>query len=295
MRVLTTRQKTILSDMSLLLVAALWGGGFVAIKDTLNTMTPMVMMAIRFSLAALIVFVVLHKWIGKLTFSEIKKGSVVGVILFMAFAVQTYGLQFTTASKQGFLTAVYVVLVPLLYWMIYRKRPELKVFAGSGLTIVGIGLISLQGGLSIGLGDALTLVSALLYAAHIISIEYYAKGMSSFKLAFIQIATAAVCFIITALLAEPLPTSVSIRAWGSIVYMAFFATFLCFTIQTVAQKYTTSSHAAIILSLESVFAALFGILLLKEAMSPLMLVGCVLIFVAILIVEVDLKGSQGSQ
>lgn len=292
MRSLTSRQKAILSDFSLLFVAAVWGGGFVAVKDALDTVTPMVLMAVRFVLAAVIVYLALFKWIGKIEKSDFKKGSVVGTILFLAFAAQTYGLQFTTASKQGFLTAVYVVLVPLLSWALYKKPPSIRTFLGSLLTIIGIGLISLQSGLSINIGDALTLLCALLFAGHIISIEYFAKDMSVFKLAFLQIAIAAGWFIIVALMTEPIPVGLTDRAWFAIVYLAVFSTFACFTVQTVAQKYTSSSHASIILSLESVFAAVFGIIILNEQMTPIMLVGCALIFIAILVIEVNFKKNE---
>lgn len=287
MSALTKKQKGLISDVSLLFVAAVWGGGFVAVKDTLNAMTPMMLMAVRFSLAAVIVYLALFKWIGRISREELKKGAVVGFFLFSAFAVQTYGLQYTTASKQGFLTAIYVVFVPLLSWIFYKKRPGIRAFLGSGLTILGIALISLQGGFNLNLGDTLTLMCAVLYAAHILSIEYFAKDMNVFKLAFLQIAIAAVFFIIIALLTEPIPTVISTRSWISIGYMAMFATFGCFTVQTVAQKYTTSSHASILLSLESVFAALFGILLLGEVMTPMVIVGCALIFVAIMVIEVE--------
>lgn len=284
---MTSRKKAFLSDLSLLFVALVWGGGFVAVKDALNTMTPMVLMALRFTIAALILYVFLHKWIGKITISDWKKGAVVGTFLFTAFAAQTYGLQYTTASKQGFLTAVYVVVVPLLAWIIYRKRPSTKAFIGSAITLAGIGLISLNSEFSLNIGDSLTLLCAVLFAAHILSIEYFAKSMETVKLAFIQIAVAAVMCIIFALLTEPIPTEISTRAWSAILYLAVFSTFACFTVQTIAQKYTSSSHASIIMSLESVFAALLGVVLLSEEMTLKMVIGCVMIFAAILIVEVD--------
>lgn len=284
---LTANQKRLLSDLSLLFVAFVWGGGFVAVKDALNTVTPMVLMSIRFVLATAVLYLFLHRFIGKISLLDFKKGSVVGVILYLAFAAQTFGLQYTTASKQGFLTATYVIMVPLIYWVLYRKRPPIKAFVGSFVTIVGIGLISLNATLSLNIGDMLTLLCAVLFAGHIISIEYFAKDMNVFKLAFLQIGIAAVLFVITALATEPIPSSLTPRAWFAIVYLAIFSTFACFTVQTIAQKYTSSSHVSILLSLESVFAALLGVVLLGEVLTPLMLVGCALIFAAILLVEVN--------
>ncbi|MBF4692866.1 DMT family transporter [Fusibacter ferrireducens] len=291
---LSKNQQKYLSDLSLLFVAAVWGGGFVAVKDALNTVTPMFLMAIRFVLATLFLYMFLFKWIGKLSLQDIKKGSVVGIILFLAFSAQTVGLQYTLASKQGFLTATYVVMVPFLSWIFYKKMPGVKAFLGSLITVAGIGLISFQGTSSfvLNIGDGLTLLCALLFAMHILSIEYFAKDMAVIKLAFVQIAVAAILFVITAFITEPIPVSLSPRAWFAIVYLAMFSTFLCFTVQTVAQKFTTSSHASIILSLESVFAALFGVILLKEHMSKMMLVGCGLIFIAILMVELNFSSKS---
>ncbi len=289
---MTSKTKALLSDVSLLFVALVWGGGFIAVKDGLNTMTPMVLMALRFTLAAFILFVLLRKWIGKITSKDWQQGAVVGTFLFLAFAAQTYGLQFTTASKQGFLTAVYVVVVPLLSWMLYKRRPPIKAFVGSILTLTGIGLMSLTDGLSINFGDALTLLCAVLFAAHIMSIEFFAKSMNTVKLAFIQIAVAAVFSVITALITEPLPSGLTTQSWIAVVYLAVFSTFLCFTVQTIAQKYTTSSHASIIMSLESVFAAVLGVWLLKDVMTFKMIMGSILIFAAILIVEVEFKKKE---
>lgn len=286
---LTTKRKQYLSDVSLLFVAAFWGGGFVAVKDALDTMTPLFLMTYRFIFASVIMYIFMHKKIGKFSKSDIKNGSVVGFILFLAFAAQTFGLQYTTASKQGFLTATYVVMVPLLYWILYKKRPSNKAFIGSLITIIGIGLVSLQKDMVFNLGDNLTLLCALFFAAHIISLEYYTKKMDVLKLSFLQLAVASVLFTGSALIFEPIPVYVTGRAWVAIIYLALFSTFACFTIQTIAQKHTTSSHAAIIMSLESVFAAVFGILLLNEVLTPIMMLGCALIFVAILLIEVQFK------
>lgn len=289
MNQLSNKKRQFLSDVSLLFVAAVWGGGFVAVKGALDTMTPLVLMAYRFIMATVIMYIFLHKKIGKFSKEDLKNGSIVGTILFFAFAAQTFGLQYTTASKQGFLTATYVVMVPLLYWILYKKRPQHKAFIGSALTIVGIALVSVNKEMIFNIGDGLTLLCALLFAAHIISLEYYTKSMDVLKLSFLQLAVAAVLFTGSAVIFEPIQLSLSGSELFSITYLAIFSTFLCFTVQTVAQKYTSSSHASIIMSLESVFAALFGVLLLNEVLTSFMLMGCTLIFVAILIIELDFK------
>ncbi len=284
--------KSLLADLSLLIVAFVWGGGFVAVKDALNTLSPMLLMAFRFTIAAAIIYVFFRKKIGKIDKSDLKGGGVVGLVLFVAFAFQTVGLQYTTASKQGFLTAIYVVLVPLLYWIFYKKPPAKKVFIASFLAIIGIGLISLDGGLSINLGDGLTLTCALFFALHILSIEFFSKDMNGFKLAFLQMAVAALLCIVMAVLTEPVRLALTEREWLAVLYLAVFSTFACFTIQTIAQRYTSSSHASLIMSLESVFAALLGILLLGEVMTVKIIFGSALVFIAILIVEVKFSKKE---
>ncbi len=224
-----------------------------------------------------------------MSLNDIKKGAVVGTILFSAFASQTFGLLYTTASKQGFLLSTYVVFVPLLYWIINKSRPRLKAIVGSLITLVGIYMISLQGAVSLKFGDSLTLLGALLFAAHIISIEYFAKDMNVFKLSFIQIVVAGILATLTAFITEPIPIEMTGRTWMSLVFLGVFSTFVCFTIQTVAQKYTSSSHASIIMSSESVFAAILGIVLLGEVMTINVLIGCGLILVAVLVIEVEFK------
>ncbi len=282
-----TTQKKYLADFSLLFVAFAWGGGFVAVKDALDFLTPFYLMSFRFLLASLVVYLALRKWMGPITRQDVKKGAVVGSIPFLAFAAQTIGLQYTTASKQGFLTATYVVMVPFLYWVFYKKRPAINVFVGSFLTLAGIGIIGLDEGLALSRGDSLTLLCALFFAMHILSIEYFAQDLHVFALAFLQITVAALLFAVSAVVFEPMPSHIPSRAWIAIVYMAVVSTFGCFTLQTVAQKYTTSSHASIIMALESVFAAVLGVWLLKESFTGTMLAGCALIFAAILLVELN--------
>jgi len=249
----------------------------------------MFLLAFRFGIAALILYGFMFKWIGKLTKEDIKNGIIVGTVLFAAYAAQTYGLKYTTASKQGFMLTTYVVMVPFLYWLVHKKRPQLRVIVGSVITIVAIYLISLQETLSLELGDVLTLVGAFLFAAHILFLEHFTKHMNVFKLAFMQMVMAWFLSTTTAFLTEPIPFEISSRIWISLLFLGVFSTFICFTIQTVAQKYTSSSHASIIMSTESVFAAIMGVLILGEVMTKNVIVGCCMIFVAVLIIELDIK------
>ncbi len=287
--VLTDSKKRYLADISLVAFAVLQGAAFVAGKDALVSITPMFLLAYRFGIATLFFYGFLSKRIGKLSKEDVVKGTAVGTVLFSAFAAQTYGLLFTTASKQGFLLSTYVVMVPFLYWLVHKKRPRLKAFVGSVITIAAIYIISMQGSLSLELGDALTLVGAFLFGVHILSIEHFTKNMNVFKLAFVQILVALVWSLLTAFITEPIPAMMTGRVWYSLLFLGVFSTFVCFTIQTVAQKYTSSSHASIIMSMESVFAAILGVVLLGETMTSNIIIGFGLIFIAVLVIELDIK------
>ncbi len=281
------KKKQYLADFGLFLVAAVWGGGFIAVKDALDTMSPFLLMAYRFTIAAAIVYVFFKRKMGKITKKDFIGGFYVGAILFIAFAFQTVGLKYTTASKQGFLTAVYCVLVPIIYWIVYKEMPKFKVFIGSILTIIGIYLVSMHEAISFSLGDGLTLICAVFFAIHILLLEYYTKKIDVFKLTFLQLAIAALFGLIFSFIFEVPRINVSSKEMFAIMYLAFFSTFICYVLQTLCQKYTPSSHASIIMSLESVFAAVFGVVLLNEVMTPLMVIGCAIIFLAILITELD--------
>lgn len=286
---LTDKKKQYFADIGLVVFAILQGAAFVAGKDALDSITPMFLLAFRFGIATLFLYGFMFKWIGKLTKEDVRNGIIVGTFLFAAYAAQTYGLKYTTASKQGFVLTTYVVIVPFLYWIVHKKRPQLRVIVGSVITIFAIYLISLQETLSLEIGDMLTLVGAFLFAAHILSLEHFTKHMNVFKLAFMQMVMACFLSTITAFLTEPIPLEISSRIWLSLLFLGVFSTFICFTIQTVAQKYTSSSHASIIMSTESVFAAIMGVLILGEVMTRNVIIGCCMIFTVVLVIELDVK------
>ncbi|MDM8534482.1 DMT family transporter [Clostridiaceae bacterium HSG29] len=283
------KNRMYLADFSLLIVAMLWGGTYVVVKNAFNSINLPLLLTFRFVIASTLMYLLFNKKIGKITLNDLKKGSVVGVILFLGFLFINYGLMYTEASKQGFLVASYVVIVPLLYWILYRKRPETKFFIGSILTIYGIGLITLENGFTISFGDSLTLISAIFFAMHIISIEYYAKNMNIYKLAFLQFFVCAILSVILVVFTKQLYFDFPSSTWYSIIYLSVIATLFCFSTQTIAQKYTNSSHASIIMSLESVFAAILGIVFLNEVLTPPMIFGGFLIMCAVLIIELDIK------
>ncbi len=284
------KKSSVYADLALLLVAMVWGGGFIAVKDSLNIITPFYQMAMRFSLACIIMCVVFYKRVKTVSKTQLKNGFIIGIFLFLGFALQTVGIKYTTAGKSAFLTAIYVVIVPFLQWIIFKKRPDNYSIGGAFICLVGISLLTIDGnGFSISYGDTLTLICAFGFAGQILAIAKYVENDDPIILTAVQLGGAAILSIIVAMIFEPFPVNMNLETTASIIYLAVFSTTLAFLLQNIAQKYTSSTHAAIILSLEAFFGALFSVMLLDEVFTLLMLIGCILIFIAIITTETKLN------
>ncbi|MCX7885368.1 MAG: DMT family transporter [Caloramator sp.] len=282
------KTKGVYADISLFIVAFIWGGGFVAVKNALDNIKPFYMLSIRFILSFIILSIIFNKRIKNITKKDIKSGFIIGIFLFLGFATQTIGLQYTTVGKQSFLTGTYVVIVPFLYWIVSKKGPGLQSTIAAFLTLSGIGLLTLNGkGFYLNKGDALTLICALFFAAQILAIGHYAQNMDPILLSIIQMGFAGFASLIFAVIFEPFPYGINRSSAFAIFYLVIFSTLLAFLVQNVAQKYTLSTHAAIILSLESVFGSILSVIILKEKFTFTMVLGCLFIFLAILLTEAN--------
>jgi drug/metabolite transporter (DMT)-like permease len=203
----------------------------------------------------------------------------------MAFAVQNVGLNETTASSNAFLTATNVVFVPFLYWIYTKKRPSLTIIIASIMTLVGVGLMTLNQSLLMGRGDLLSILGAVFFAIHIVVVGKYAKEHDPIVLTFIQIASAGIFMVISAFILEPIPMVISSKVWVGMIYQVVLGTVTCYVLQNSAQKHTSSSHTSIILSLEAFFATIMAVIVLKEQLTMQMIIGSFLIFLAIIVVE----------
>ena len=279
------KKKSILADMSLLLVAIVWGGGFIAVKGALDSISPFYIMAMRFSISVIIMLLVFRKKIKLITKNDLKIGTMIGFLLFLGFAAQTVGMKYTTAGKNAFLTGTNVVIVPFLYWAISKKKPDVYSLISAFLCFIGIGLLTIDGGLHLSLGDSLTLLCAVFFAAHIVSVGFFAKKVDVILLVIVQLGAAATFSIIAAIIYEPMPQSLNSGTIFAIGYLAIFSTMIAFIVQNVAQKYTTSTHTAIILCLESVFGSILSVIMLNEIFTSKMILGCLTIFIAIITTE----------
>lgn len=282
-------KKSIGADLSLLFVALIWGSGFIATKYGLDMISPLYLNAFRFSIAFILMVVIFHKKLKKVNKKNLIGGIVIGIFLYTAFAFQTVGLQYTTAGKQAFLTGTNVIIVPFLYWLVQGKRPDNYSFVATILTFIGIALLSLENGFQMQLGDSLTIVCAFLFACHIVSIGYYTKENDPIVLTVLQFGVAAILSLLTAFLFEDAPSNIPTSGILSVMYLGVFSTLIAFLIQNIAQSKTSSTHAAIMLSLESVFGSILSAILLAEVFSSQMIVGCVIIFIAIITAETKWK------
>ena len=211
-----TKKQVLFADLGLLLVALLWGAGFLFTKRGLDYITPLWMMSMRFVGATIIMSIVFYKNFRKISKSDLKAGLIIGIFLYIAFATQTIGLQYTSISNQAFLTATNVVFVPFLVWMVYKKAPDKFAFIGAALATVGIGLITLKEGLHLNVGDMWTLACAVFFAGHIVSIGFFAKENDPIALTIVQFAVAAVLSLVSALMMEPLPAKIGSEAMLSV-------------------------------------------------------------------------------
>lgn len=206
-----------------------------------------------------------------------------GAALFIGFSLQIIGLQYTTPSKNAFLTATNVVIVPFIAFLICRKKVGFRGIIGAVLAIVGVGLLSLDKDLSLGLGDGLTLICAVGFAFQIFLTSIFVKKYRASVLNFIQMCTAGILSLIFMIASGQVHFQVTAKGWWSVLYLGIISTTVCYLLQTACQKYVDETKAAIILSMESVFGTLFSVMILHESITLRMILGCIIILAAVIL------------
>ncbi len=281
------KQRSALASIGCLLTALIWGFAFVVVKDSLDIVPPIYMLAFRFTIAAVALWLIFWKKMRRMNRRDLYSGAVLGFFLFLSYALQTIGCGLTTAGKNAFLTTVYVVLVPFFHWIFSRKRPDGYSVAAALTAIVGIGLLSLTDDLSINTGDVLTLLCGIGFAIHILFIDRYTETQDPIILSVLQFAAAAALSWLTAPLFDGgFPTGVFTgKTVTSMLYLGLISTMLAFLLQMICQKYTNPSLAALFLSTESVFGVIFSGIFLHEALTARMYAGCLLMLIAVLTAE----------
>lgn len=281
----------ILASGGLILTAAIWGFAFVVVKDSVDTIPPVYMVSIRYTIAAVLLGFVLIPQFKKLNRYYWIHGAVTGLMLALGYITQTIGCKYTTAGKNAFLTTIYVILIPLISWPLNKKRPHFVVFLSAVMALVGIGLLALRnegGVLGFNVGDILTLICGLFYALHIIFTAKFSQDKNPVILTWIQFIVAAVfSWSVSPLIDGSFSFAMlkSSRVIFSMLYLGIFSSLVAFLLQNICLKYMESSLASLFLSLESVFGVIFSAIFLRERMTLVMIFGCVLIFAAITIAD----------
>lgn len=284
--------KNNLGRIALIAVAIIWGSGFVASALALDFYSPYQILALRLSIAFVISLAVYYKDLQSAKNHDFMKGSIIGVFLFFAFLFQTIGLQYTTASKNAFFTAINVVIVPFLSWILMRERIDKKSILGALVSLLGVTLLSvdinnLQNLINFNKGDILTIVCAIFFALQIFYTSHFVKETRSSIIMIAQMGTASLLSWIFVLLTRQIDFVLTIQSLLPILYLGLISTMVAYGLQTWAQNYTTSMETAIILSTEALFGMIASAIILGEAITFPMIIGGALLFLGILVVEID--------
>ena len=277
------------ADLALLFNSVIWGSTFILVKSATDFVSPLLFLAIRFSLAAAALALLFRggrKWRRRATPAMLAAGCLAGIFLFSGYAFQTIGLRLTTAPKSAFLTGLATVMVPLLGALVYRVRPQISEILGVLIATFGMALMTIEGPIdSIGRGDLLTLGGALAFAAHVVTLGHYSERIGYEILSVTQVAAAAVSSLALFWWAEtPRLHWQPVVLWA-ILITGLFCTALAFTIQAWAQRYTTSTRTALIYALEPVVAWVTSFLVAGEGLSGRAAAGAALILSGVLLVE----------
>ncbi len=280
------------ADLALVICALIWGATFVVIKDALADMSVIAYIAVRFGIAAVLIAIIYWRAVRALTRREVWAGAQIGIFMFAGYIFQITGLRWTTPSKAAFVTGMYVVFVPIVQAIFGRRRISVWIWAGALAALGGLYFLSVppEGLGKLNRGDPIVFGCAVMFAFHMIFISRNVKKYSVASLSFLQVATTAVLATVLVPIAAAAGWEQPKLVWTRYVIFAVAATAIgatvvCFSLQTWAQKHTSASRAAILLTLEPVFAAVTSVTLGGERIGARMLLGAALIFGGILVAE----------
>ena len=277
-----------LADLGLLYCAFFWGVSFVTMKILVGVYPACWLLFLRFSAGSIMLYVFFRKRINTSFLHELKGGIIIGALLFLAIAAQTIGLNYIGGGRSAFISATYVLMVPLMLWAVNRVFPGwVKLFAAA-LCVMGMYLLTGddESGASF-TGDMLTVVCALTFAVQVIAISRLTQNSDPITLSFVEFVSFAVLAFVSSLIFEVRLVLLDMESLPELLFTILFATFGCYVMQICAQKYAEPSHATIIMSLESVFGLGSSIIFLGETLTLSAGIGCALIFVSVLISELE--------
>jgi drug/metabolite transporter (DMT)-like permease len=274
-----------LAVVALLLVGFVWGAAFVLMKDAIQEQPYMDFLATRFAVAAVAMFLLRPVVASKLAPGDLKYGAIAGVVLAFAYITQTIGLELTTASISGFLTGLYVVITPLLAWLVLKQKISLKISIGAVLAAIGLGVLSgAATTVEFQIGQIWLIVCAVLYAVHILVLGKFGQGRDSYRFAMLQIAFVAIVTWVFAL-ADGYQAPPNGSVWFAIVFTALLSTVFAFWVQTWAQTIIEPSRVALLITSEVIFTAMLAVGVGQEPLTLTMVVGGSIMVVAMLLVE----------
>ena len=281
------RQKV--ASLLLLLVAMAWGASFVFMKDVLDRQSVNSFLFYRFAMAAIVLLIIHPQILRKLNWDNIKTGGITGIFLGAGFILQTYGLTMTGAAITGFITGLYVVATPLFEQFFGGRKLGRRIWVSIGIATAGLALLSLKG-FAVGIGEMLVLLSALCYTGQIIGLSKWSKGRDLWTMAWIQIAVVALMTGIASF-AEGIETPPDNEVWAVIIFTAIVSTVSAFIIQTWSQSIIESTKAAVIMTMEVVFSAIFAVTIGGEILSLRTLIGGTLVVISMYVIVFH-EGSQ---
>lgn len=282
------KTKRNLANLALLCAGAIWGGGFVVMKNALDNIPVNWLLCIRFLIGGLGLGFSLLRNRQAITRRLLWQSAVVGLLLYLAFAVQTYGLMFTSAGKNALITAFYVILVPLFGWVFQKKRPENRMLAAALLMLLGVTLLCWPEAGGVNVGDLLTFLCSVLYAVEIMAVDKYEGGVDILQFSSLQLLFAGLFAAGPALLFESFPRVWTPDMFSALAYCGLGATLLAMTFMNVGIRYASPNYASLLMSTESAFGVVFGIVFLHEAMHARAAAGCAAVLLAICISQIDL-------
>ena len=279
------------SKLTLVIAAVIWGAGFIFTKYALDSgFSVSGSLLGKFGIAAIVSGVAFRKSIRThMSRRVLKLGVPLGIALIASFFAQTTGLALSTPSNNALITAAYVIIVPLMWRVVFRRKPAPIVYFASILCFVGVAALSVSftGGISIGVGDLWTMLCAVLFAGQIVATEYIVREVDYKVLLFVQFTVAAIVSLVVFLVLDGgRETVLTLGGVGSIMYLGVLSTCVCYVMQTSAQRYVTSNTASMILSLESLFGAAFSVMLGYDEPGLKLIIGGGLVMLAILLPEV---------
>ena len=283
------RKVEVIASIVLAVVALVWGTTYAVIKDTLSVVQPFSLMMFRFGFSALILSMMYLKKFKIIKSVDLKRGIIIGIFMFLAFYFLIVSIRFTTASKFSFIVGAYVLIVPFLSWIINKTKLDRYAIVGAILATIGLAFLTMEKGAIFNLWDLVAGCCSFFFAAHMIAIEKYSGDSDPILLTIIQFITTAVLFIILTGIKEGYDFTVLPEIKWTLGYLVIISTIIPFAIQNIVQRYISSTSTALILTLQSAFGSIFAVYYLDERMTKQMIIGCLLIFIAIVFQETKLK------